>query len=326
MHSIQRILCAVPVAAALLMAGCGGGGDGGGSQAPVGARLAPEPVKPEPVKSEPVKPEPAPTPSTSAPPSLDIRDPVHDISMPTIVFPDISAFVRMARAYECGQRHNRLHVIHATFVLWSTAGTCGNGAPVFQLYALYPEKRVCVKGENVMGPVHSCNTEEQRILFDKMVKNLDAPNLGMDTPDVVYEVDLDNYQQNWTDIDLRSYSGISTRQELVIKDAATWAEVWTRHAGDQALPKVDFSKKMVIALFSHHMPSGCYGTAVTAVDRTDDGRLVVERTDSYPQEDQPDAPIDSIRLCTMALTQPAHLVMVDRHDGAVQFVTKRRAL
>lgn len=115
-------------------------------------------------------------------------------------------------------------------------------------------------------------------------------------------------------LDARSYSSISTAQNLLIKDEASWAKLWTEHVSNMMpappMPSVDFSKNMVLALFMGQKPNGCYGMNVVNVWRAD-GKLSVAIHRSVPVE---------ASICTMALTSPAELIQLARTDEPVEFI------
>jgi hypothetical protein len=119
------------------------------------------------------------------------------------------------------------------------------------------------------------------------------------------------------EIDQRNVSGIDTPQNLVIKDATSWAKVWERHIGkNMVLPDVDFTKYMVVGTFMGQQASGCYDTNIINVDRAGD-KLNVTVRNTVP---------GPLVRCTMMMTSPAHLVLVDRVEGKVEFSTDQVAL
>lgn len=121
-------------------------------------------------------------------------------------------------------------------------------------------------------------------------------------------VDTTPEHMAFTSVDLESNSAVTTPETVVVRDAAAWTELWTRHKSRLLpalpVPQVDFNRYMVIGVFTGTKPNGCYGTTVTDVYRS--GRKIhVARTDRQPAEGT---------LCTQALTTPSHLIMVERSD------------
>ncbi|WP_220476942.1 protease complex subunit PrcB family protein [Massilia cavernae] len=69
-------------------------------------------------------------------------------------------------------------------------------------------------------------------------------------------------------------------------------------------------------MFIGTRPNGCYSTEVTDVYR-ENGAITVVRTDWEPG---PQA------VCTLALVNPAHLVVVPRSDEPVEFSSQVQVL
>jgi len=120
---------------------------------------------------------------------------------------------------------------------------------------------------------------------------------------------------NFTNVEPSVRTNIHERRNVVVRDEAAWAALWTEHAGaDVALPKVDFSKQMVIAAFRGAMPSTCHNSGIASVGFKD-GVLRVGIVDSEPAPGV---------ACGMMIVYPAHLVIVNRTDAPVEFVTETR--
>ncbi|MFL6672346.1 MAG: hypothetical protein ACJ8LG_03525 [Massilia sp.] len=114
-------------------------------------------------------------------------------------------------------------------------------------------------------------------------------------------------------LDQTTRSAIGNARNVVVRDVESWSTLWAQHAGAEApLPAVDFSKQMVIGVFLGTQDNGCYSTTIKHV--ADFGnKLTVLHTDAVP---------GPAVLCTLALTRPAHLVVVDRSDRVVEFATE----
>ena len=115
-------------------------------------------------------------------------------------------------------------------------------------------------------------------------------------------------------LDQSSQSGITTATQVVARDAASWNTLWTQHKSTIAppppVPAVDFSQRMVLAVFIGTRPNGCYGVAITRVTQVN-SNTTVEFHESTPQPSS---------VCTQALTAPTHIVPVPAASGTVQFV------
>ena len=112
-------------------------------------------------------------------------------------------------------------------------------------------------------------------------------------------------------LDVKTNSGVPLPQNRVIKDTAAWATLWTQHDNNlgTALPVVDFTKRMVVAVFLGSKSSGCYAINDVTVWRSG-GKLNVAHLDRVP---------GPLELCTTIMTAPAYLVELDRTDDVVEF-------
>lgn len=120
----------------------------------------------------------------------------------------------------------------------------------------------------------------------------------------------------FTSLDHGNRSRVTEPKNVVLRDAAAFAALWTEHQGQASLPQVDFTRQMVIGVFLGARPNGCHGTAITKVVQAN-GKLTVTRTDTEPAADT---------LCTMAMVYPAHLVLVARSDAPVEFLSQLKGL
>lgn len=120
---------------------------------------------------------------------------------------------------------------------------------------------------------------------------------------------------NFTTVEPTVRTAIHTERNVVVRDEAAWATLWAEHAGgEHPLPKIDFSKKMVIGVFRGPKPSTCHGGGVGSVN-FEDGKLKVGIVDTEPGPGI---------ACGMMIVYPAHLVVVNRSEAPVEFVTHTR--
>ncbi len=110
-------------------------------------------------------------------------------------------------------------------------------------------------------------------------------------------------------IDKGSSSGIETEERLVIETAADWDVLWTKHMSLRSpapsLPKVDFSRETVIAVFSGLKSTGGYSVEITGIT-TSDNELVIQYQETEPGPDD---------MVTEAETQPFHIIKIERVEG-----------
>jgi len=112
----------------------------------------------------------------------------------------------------------------------------------------------------------------------------------------------------------RFYSGITTQQRLVVRDGATWANVWQQIDANSipvpAVPAVDFASNVVIVAAMGRKNSGGYSIDV------DDVRSVAEDAWVSITENSPGA----MCITTAVITAPVAVVMVPRFAGQVTFL------
>lgn len=119
-------------------------------------------------------------------------------------------------------------------------------------------------------------------------------------------------------IDQGFSSGIRERKFLVIKSEAEWKTLWQTHAQPavpvKEVPRVDFDKEMVVAVFLGEKPTGGYKLEITGIDEDrGKGQLRIVLRESKP-------PVGSIAI--QALTQPYQIVRVKKSDLTTTFVTE----
>jgi hypothetical protein len=114
-------------------------------------------------------------------------------------------------------------------------------------------------------------------------------------------------------IDQSTRSSVREARNVVVKDTESWAALWAQHAGAGApLPVVDFGKQMVIGVFLGTRENGCYSTSISKVVQFGN-KISVLHVDTVPGMGV---------LCTLQITAPAHLVVIDRSDNSVEFATE----
>lgn len=106
-----------------------------------------------------------------------------------------------------------------------------------------------------------------------------------------------------------SMSNVDAPRQVVAKTQKEWDTLWRLHAGDKPAPKVDFSRRMVVAVFLGSRVTGGFRADVTGT-RQDGGKLIVEWREQRP---------DPRDIVAQVLTSPATLVTVEKFDGEVVF-------
>jgi hypothetical protein len=117
-------------------------------------------------------------------------------------------------------------------------------------------------------------------------------------------------------IDQGSRSGVRERKSLVIKTETDWKALWRSHVQSNVpakeLPRVDFEKEMIVAVFLGEKPSGGYSVEITRIEENPDQR----QTNVFWRESKP--PPGSMVI--QALTQPYHVVRLKTVSYPVVFI------
>jgi hypothetical protein len=104
-------------------------------------------------------------------------------------------------------------------------------------------------------------------------------------------------------------SAIEEPRQVTVRSAAEWGTLWKENGAGGALPAVDFSREMVVAVFLGSRPTAGYGVEIVrAVGNS--GALIVDYVETRPSRDT---------ITAQVLTAPYHLAAIPKHDGTVTF-------
>lgn len=106
-----------------------------------------------------------------------------------------------------------------------------------------------------------------------------------------------------------SMSNVDEARTAVASTEAEWSALWKSHASDKALPKVDFAKRRVVAVFLGSRPSAGYRVEIIGV-KPEGGGVVVEWSEARPKPGL---------LLAQVLTSPAAIASIPRSAGGVTF-------
>ncbi|TXI96403.1 MAG: hypothetical protein E6Q34_01360 [Burkholderiaceae bacterium] len=112
-------------------------------------------------------------------------------------------------------------------------------------------------------------------------------------------------------IEQSNNSGVKLARSFLIQDQAAWAQLWSEHNDQQAAPNIDFSKKMVVAVFSGVKPNGCYGVSDVHLWRYN-GRTNVAVMETAPSP---------LAICAMYMPSPAVMLSIDKTADPVDMMT-----
>ena len=103
-------------------------------------------------------------------------------------------------------------------------------------------------------------------------------------------------------------SQVDEPRKVIVRSAEEFQALWKTHS-TAPLPKVDFSKSIVVGIFLGMRPTAGYSVAIQAVRRTEGG-AVVEYIEGVP---------DKSRMVAQMLTSPFHLVSIPNDVKTVEF-------
>ena len=113
-------------------------------------------------------------------------------------------------------------------------------------------------------------------------------------------------------------TGVTEGRVQTIDSAAEWAEAWQeiqRPASPPApLPPVDFASRRLLLAAAGTRPNGCYAIAVEAIHRRGQ-TLEATIVETVP---------GSACVCTQALTQPVHVVQLQRSGEPIVGAIEQR--
>jgi hypothetical protein len=92
---------------------------------------------------------------------------------------DLAPFIALATRAGCADQRNQLYVIDDQLVVWMTRGSCADASYRTALYGPTPDDRRCDLHDSIAGPMRTCGDDSLRPVFDIIVANDAAPDLGL---------------------------------------------------------------------------------------------------------------------------------------------------
>lgn len=230
--------------------------------------------------------------------------------------PVVSEFVKMAQDESCADTRNRLFLIDGKHVYWDRVGKCPDNSYAQRLFGATTQTVLCETTDSIAGPRTFCTNDAARKLFDTIQQHRELPDLGLAAAGHKVE-QVQFLPKSGTAIEFRTLAKtgsfrMTDARNAVVKDEAAWEKLWNEHYANQVppapLPKVDFARDMVIAVFK--AGNACDEMAVTRVVTKDD-KLVVE----YEVRGQPPG-----MVCAAVMMQKWQFIVVPRADAGVEFV------
>jgi protease stability complex PrcB-like protein len=99
-------------------------------------------------------------------------------------------------------------------------------------------------------------------------------------------------------------SNIENARQVLVRTDAELRQLWQQHAPERPMPKVDFSREMVVAVFMGSRPNAGFSTSIVSATAAN-GALIVRYTETRP-------PAGSVSA--QVLTFPYHIVAIPKAD------------
>jgi hypothetical protein len=104
-------------------------------------------------------------------------------------------------------------------------------------------------------------------------------------------------------------SQTSAAHEAVVRTEREWGDLWESKVGRGERPDVDFSTRMLAAVFLGTRSTAGYAVEITRTYERE-GTLVVEYVERQPPPGM---------MVAQVITSPFHVVSLPRHEGPVEF-------
>jgi hypothetical protein len=99
-------------------------------------------------------------------------------------------------------------------------------------------------------------------------------------------------------------SNIDVAKQVLVRSEADLRQLWHQHAPDRAMPNIDFSREMLVAVFMGSRPNAGFSTAIVSTTAAA-GVLMVRYSETKPS---PGA------VAAQILTFPYHIVAIPKAD------------
>lgn len=101
---------------------------------------------------------------------------------------DLDVFRNMASNATCSDIDNKLYIIDNQLVFWITEGNCADASYSYTLFGSNPDEILCKKFDSIIGPQEQCFDDEFQEIFQIILDNLDAYDLGLENNHQVSEI------------------------------------------------------------------------------------------------------------------------------------------
>jgi hypothetical protein len=100
------------------------------------------------------------------------------------------------------------------------------------------------------------------------------------------------------------------KDNFIIKTQSDWENLWKKAFPEQEIPRIDFDKKMVVAIFSGEKQTGGYEINIKEINYEKD-KIIVKISESTPSKDA---------FVITAITSPFHIKVINKSDLPVEFI------
>lgn len=101
---------------------------------------------------------------------------------------DMDVFRNMASNATCSDINNKLFIIDNQLVFWVKEGNCADASYEYTLFGSNTNEIICKKFDSIIGPQEQCFDDEFQEMFQILIDNLDADDLGLDTNHKITEI------------------------------------------------------------------------------------------------------------------------------------------
>lgn len=99
-------------------------------------------------------------------------------------------FISLAQEAACADQRNEIFQIDNHYYFWAREGSCSDASYSYTLYKDSPKNLVCSKEDSIAGAQFSCTDKDQESNFKKMIKHVDAADLGLGSDHTIRKLDL----------------------------------------------------------------------------------------------------------------------------------------
>ena len=121
------------------------------------------------------------------------------------------------------------------------AGDCADASYAYKLYGASPQQQLCTSHDSIAGPRTACGDENFRALFDTILKNREAADLGLGSAHKVERLDVRpdaGAAVPFERIAVTQYSGMAEAGNTVARTQAEFDALWRKLHGAAYLDNI----------------------------------------------------------------------------------------